>query len=402
MDERVVQPPLLVGQDDEVGSTDPLAGRVQEQLVAAGDGRAERHAHRLFAPIERRRHGAFVRGEPDGEDVAIVPFAQELPEAGAAKLAELRRARVARVREVRPDDDLAEAPEPVVQVLDDRREHVGHVTVAQVPRDDRIHEHAPVVLLGVAHEPRVRVDLERGLERRCVDPGALAMASLRGGEIALHLEDLLCDRVLARGLLARGGGERVRARVRSEWIEARVARSRAPRRFGIALLEAAEHGVDRCVDAVEIQAANADVRSRPPGPVDEIAHDGVLAEPPRETREARERLLGPEVGASPSDEALHAVRLRPAFFDRDRVETFFGDEPPCDARADERKLVRAVRRRPEQHEARASDALEQPCTSVLERDRGPRQIELLGAHIMLQLRATHVPQPARDAPLQRG
>ena len=68
--------------------------------------------------------------------------------------AHLGRPSVADVRVVFPHDD-ARGAIVAVQVRQQMVEGVGHVPVSQVPGADRVAEHRPVVLLGIADEDRV-------------------------------------------------------------------------------------------------------------------------------------------------------------------------------------------------------------------------------------------------------
>ncbi len=109
-------------------------------------------------------------------------------------------------------------------------------------------------------------------------------------------------------------------------VEARVTRTGPLGSVGIDLVEVRDHSVDRGVEAVEIQAVEADhplshgqrvVPVAKPG--DELDDVGVPPHPGRESTEVGERLLGGCVVALAPDEPIDAIGVRPVAFDRHGV-----------------------------------------------------------------------------------
>jgi hypothetical protein len=166
---------------------------------------------------------------------------------------------------VRPHDDARARPEPLAQ----RIERLRHVPVAQVPRFVAAAEHRAVVLLGVADQARVLLGGEELLAR------GIAIDARERRRAALQVHELLDHRLLA-GLVASARREPVVLRI-AVVIEARIACSRVPRRCGIHALEVAQHGLDRCVQAVEVQAVQAGLRLAAPAAI-------VLAQATRRSR----------------------------------------------------------------------------------------------------------------------
>src|SRR5207249_4477877 len=90
------------------------ADAVKELLIAAAHAGADALALGRFAPIRRGGDRAGVSAEADRERIALKALAHKLADIQLAALAHLRRARVAEMRVVRPDDDLRA---PTVEML---------------------------------------------------------------------------------------------------------------------------------------------------------------------------------------------------------------------------------------------------------------------------------------------
>ena len=177
---------------------------------------------------------------------------------------------------------------------------------------------------------------------------------------------MLDDALLARLRQAERRRVAVALRVLREVLEARVAVARAPRGVGVNLVEEAEHGLDRSVEAVEVEAVEADalaprrerlvVAAQPLGELDDHA---VAPHPGGEALETAERLFGLFVSALAAHVAVDAVSVRPVGLDGDGVEAFLNDQPLSDFGALAVELVRAVRRLAQKHEARFAHQLQQ-------------------------------------------
>ena len=133
-----------------------------------------------------------------------------------------------------------------VQVGHQCVERLGHVAVAQVPGLDAPAKHHPVILFCVLHQPCVLKGCEELVAR-----DAPVAARVVGGAAA-QLDELSYDFALTRFGHAEGRRVAVGLRVLAEVLEAGVAITRPLRRFGINLVQIAEHGLDGGVKAVEV------------------------------------------------------------------------------------------------------------------------------------------------------
>ena len=279
----------------------------------------------------------------------------ELAEVELPGLRQLRRTLVTEVRVVRPHDDLCR-PAGALQMGDELVERLGHVPVAQVPALHPAAEHRPVVLLGVDHEPGVLLGEELPVR---VDRPVPARHGLK-------LDELLYRLLLARLRACDAGLVRVDLRIAAELVEARVALPRPLRRLAIDAVEVLDHRLHRPVEAVEVEAVEADLRRRGRERVvvlaqerHELRHLDVAPHPGREAPEVAERLLRGRVVARRAHEAVDPVGVRPVGLDRDGREAALGDQALRDLRALAVELLRAVRRLPDEDEAGLRRALDQ-------------------------------------------
>jgi hypothetical protein len=145
----------------------------------------------------------------------------------------------------------------------------------------------------------------------------------------------------------------------------------AARRLGIGLVEVADDGLDRAVQAVQVEAVEARGALRAlvvlAQPLDELEHHRVPPHPAREAAEVSERRVRVPTGAT--DVAVRAVGIRPVGLGGDRAEPAVGEQPLRHLRTQGVELVRPVRRLADQHEARGRGPLEQRLDAVRERER---------------------------------
>ena len=256
------------------------------------------------------------------------------------------------------------APAASLEVLDQLLERLRHVAVAQVPRRDPAAEHRAVVLLGVHDQPRVLL----GVEVLVLGDAAVAARVLAGARCSSM--SWLDHLVFARLAEVEASGVAVRLRVLAEVLEARVALARPTRRIRVDLLEIRDDRLHRGVQAVEVEAVEADLgalggraslcaRSQPTKSSTSVLrhiHFG-------KRRKSGQRLVGARVVAATAHVAVDAIRVRPVGLDRDGGEALLADQPLGDLGALAIELVRAVRRFAEQDEARADRALESSSRS---------------------------------------
>ena len=321
-----------------------------------------------------------------------MPLAHELAEVQLALGHHRRRAGVAEMRVVRPDDDLGLAIAGL-EMGHQRFQRLGHVPVTEIPGRNTTAEHGAVIRLRVLRQPRI-------LRRKEVL--VLGHAPIAPGEIGgapLQLDQLPHRFVLARLGEAERRGIAVDLGVVAEVIEAGVAGAGANRALGVDLVEVAEHGLDGRVQAVEVEAVESDPR-RIAGegivvvaqPLHEVQHVGVAPHPAREALEVPKRRQGVGVVARPTHVAIDPVGIGPVRLDGHRGESPLRDEPPRDARPLAVELVGAVGRFADQDEPRVPDQLEQPVIIILAaQERGSRR-----AHrVDLRGRPGTWPQPLR-------
>ena len=158
-------------------------------------------------------------------------FSNQLAHVQLAAHAGFRRAGIAEVRVVLPHDDLG-GPATPGQMVGERVERVGHVSVAQIPGRHAAGEHGAVVRGGSLHDAGVLFGVELVvLRQQTVQPG-VAQA------VALQLRQLLDDLPLT-GLAGteRGGVPVSLAVIAAVLVEAGIALSRARRGLWVDALE---------------------------------------------------------------------------------------------------------------------------------------------------------------------
>ena len=225
------------------------------------------------------------------------------------------------------------------------------MAVAEIPRLARAVVHDAVVPLGGGHHASVLERLEEALAvpLHIVDP-AFEQVDQGGDDIALADREASGQRRLP-----------VKRRVLLPRSETAVAQARHPGGGGIDVVEIAQHGVDRGVEAVEIEPVEADPRFRRAAgivlaqPFDQLA-DLLVA--PHPGREARERhvggrpLAGGRAGCGRSGRLAPRPASRPRpprqsnpFFEPARESGARGNDRTPRCRASPRRAARAARRR---------------------------------------------------------
>jgi hypothetical protein len=165
-------------------------------------------------------------------------------------------------------------------------QRLEHVLVAQVPRLVRAVVHDPVVALGGGHHARVlqRIEVALAVARRVVE--AVAQELHEGRH---HV--VLTDREAARQRSAS-----VERRIALPRRQAAIAQAGHRGRLRIDALQVAKDGADRAVEAVDVEAVEADPALRLDAsvvlaqPLHELPHLLVAPHPGREAGERR--LLG--------------------------------------------------------------------------------------------------------------
>ena len=236
--------------------------------------------------------------------------------------------------------------------IEDVLQRVEHVPVAQVPGRRRALVHDAVVVLGRARDAGVLDGIEVGL-------GAAVDVVEPVSEKVLQLGE---ERLIARPLMAGRDGAAIARRVGLPGAQAAVAAARLVRGLGIDLVEVAQDGIDRGVEAVDVEAAElGPALRRPmlvlgPQPLHEIAHLDVAPHPGREARErpllSRERGVMAHIG-------VDAGGVGPIGFDRDDGEAVPLDEPAGDRGPGAVEFRGAVARLAEQHHLGVGKAVEQ-------------------------------------------
>src|SRR5256885_2295755 len=120
------------------------------------------------APRIRLRQLALVPLARSLERLAGVTLPDQLPDVEIARGAELRRARVADMRVVRPDDCLRRPSRPL-QMRNEQLERLRHMAVAEVPALDTAPKDGPVVLVRIHDDPGVLLDVELSVDVAPVD-----------------------------------------------------------------------------------------------------------------------------------------------------------------------------------------------------------------------------------------
>src|SRR5439155_5900597 len=106
---------------------------VEHRFVAAGDRRPHALSFSRTIPIRSRGDRAGESRETDEPRIVAVSLADELADIELTLLSHLRRARVAEVRVVFPDDDFR-SEAATTQMFGERVDGLSHVLIAQVPR----------------------------------------------------------------------------------------------------------------------------------------------------------------------------------------------------------------------------------------------------------------------------
>ena len=147
-------------------------------------------------------------------------------------------------------------------------------------------------------------------------------------------------------------------------LEAAVALARAASGPRVDALEIPQHGVDRRVKAVQVEAVEAaactglTVVVPPPQPGDEVMHDGIAPHPLREPPEAGERHVGVGIRRDRAHEPVDTPSVGPVALDRHGAESTRLDQPLRDGGARRVELVRPVRGLAEQHDPRVTDRID--------------------------------------------
>ena len=160
-----------------------------------------------------------------------------------------RRARIADVRVVRPHDNARRLRARKMRV--EGFERFRHVTIAQIPRRHAATEHRPIVAFGVRHQPRILYGKETLVARRVV--GILG----HGRAAPTHAGEFSDDLVLARKRAAESNRIRIAFAVAAETIETGIVIASAFCGGWIDSIEIVQHGIDRCIETVEIEPIEA-------------------------------------------------------------------------------------------------------------------------------------------------
>src|SRR6266446_1826084 len=369
LEARLPQPARRLPEVSQVELEARDSQPVEERLVASGKRAPHAFPLRRPAPLGGRGDLAGVGRESDQEGVAPVPFPHELSHVQLASLAHVGGTRVAEVRVVLPNHDLA-ASDASIEVAQQLLEGPGHVPVAPVPGLDVPPVHRPVVFLGILHHARVLDRLEPLLPRISVARRVARRTLLQ------QLDELLHHRVLARSDGSQRRAPRVLLDGASEVVEAAVALSGEAGGLRIDLPQIPQDFVDRRVQAVQIEAVEADLRRARregvivrPQPAHEVEHVRVAPHPDREPLETGKGGVGVPVLAQSPDEAVDPVRVGPVRLDRDSVKAFFDDQALGEPRPLGVEIVRAVRGLAQQDQPGVADCLDERIVRVTIRER---------------------------------
>src|SRR5690348_13973718 len=106
-------------------------------------------------------------------------------------------------------------------------------------------------------------------------------------------------------------------------VETGVARAGSPRRIRVDPFEVLSHGLNRGVQAVEVQSVEPGLSPAlwlrvvvGSQPLDKLNNIGVAPHPPREAPEIAQRLLAIDIVAETAHIAVDAVSVRPVRLDR--------------------------------------------------------------------------------------
>ena len=107
---------------------------MEQQLVASFHRRPHFLSLGWRVPFRCGSDRAGVGGESDETRVIAESLANELTDIQLAVFSHLRRASVAEMGVVLPDDDLCVAASAAAEMIGQRDQRLGHVLIAQVPR----------------------------------------------------------------------------------------------------------------------------------------------------------------------------------------------------------------------------------------------------------------------------
>ena len=147
-------------------------------------------------------------------------------------------------------------------------------------------------------------------------------------------------------------------------VEAGVQLARRLRLLRIDLLEVGDHRFGRPVQAVQVEAMDADALRFGEGcvigvqPLGECLDFAIAPHPGREALVLVERHVQENSGVA-EHVAVQLLGIRPIAFDRDRIESLLVDEAPGDLRTHAIELERAMGCLAEQHEPAIAEHLEQ-------------------------------------------
>ena len=242
---------------------------------------------------------------------------------------------------MRPDDDSRRCGAREIRVQ--RRQRVGHMAIAQIPRRDAAAKHLSIIFLSVFHHACVLHGIEALVARRIVG------VSKRCCRHALHFRELRDRRILARSGRAETRCVGIALAIAIEAVEAGVIIARLSSRVRIDAVEITYDGVDGRVKAVKIESVESDFASRianavvvPAQPFDERQHVGVAPHPRRKACEAPQCVATVRFIRGGANVAIETIRIGPIRFDCDAVKSVALDQRLRDARAFRIKIVRAV------------------------------------------------------------
>src|SRR5581483_5029622 len=219
---------------------------VEERFDTIRQRAANDLALRRLVPIGRCGNFAGVRGEAKQKGSIGVTLAHELTQVELAGAPHLRRARVAKMGVVGPDDDLRIRSEMIKQPV----QRLCHVPVAQVPGAHASTKHRAVIAL--------RVSNDLGILTRREELVAELTARFDRGTSAAHFEQLFDYTLLAALSQLKSRRVTVRLRVFAELVEAAIPEACSCSRLRVRAIEKPQHLLGGAVQAVQIETEEAD------------------------------------------------------------------------------------------------------------------------------------------------
>src|SRR5947209_2048403 len=238
----------------------------------------------------------------------------------------------------------------------ERLQRFEHMLIAEVPGRNPTVEHHPVVFFSVLRDTCVLF----GVEVLVVRGAAIEAYVLF--RTAAKFQQRLHDLGMARLRKSERDGVTVVGRV-GDFAEAAVVTPRSCGCGGIDSVEIRYYRLDRALQAVKVQAVEADPTAKLARlveiaqPADEVEDVGIAPHPGRQFSEARERIDRVGIGAPPGDVAADAQPVRPVGLDGDRGKSELVDQSLGDLATLAIELVGSVGGFADHDDARAADVL---------------------------------------------